>query len=96
MIIRNFNILIPTYRALHNDVKRQRRFVAAVIEPEIENAVANNDGTLDEEDFNKIRNYYGFGVPAIVGEGFSTLRGKPMNERERHGKHLPGCSYRLI
>lgn len=54
-----------------------------MIEADIREAMANNDGTLDEEDFQKIRGYYGFGVPAIVGEGFCTLRGKPMSTNER-------------
>ena len=91
MGIRNLSILIPTYSALRRDVKRQRRFIHSVIEPEIEYALKTNDGSLDGEDFDKIRNYYGFGVPAIVGEGFCTLRGKPMNERERLASTYQGA-----
>lgn len=57
----------------------------------IREAAINNDGSLDEEDFKKIRTYYGFGVPAIVGEGFCTLRGKPMLERERFTSTYQGA-----
>jgi hypothetical protein len=50
-----------------------------------------NDGSLDEEDFRKITEYYGFGVPAIVGEGFCTLRGKKMSKRERLANSYQGA-----
>ncbi len=75
--------LIPTYLQLLRDVKRQKTFVNYHLHPEIEKARKNNDGTLDEEDFKKITSYYGFGVPAIVGEMFCTLRGQKMYEKER-------------
>ncbi|MFC2106941.1 hypothetical protein ACFLRY_01270 [Bacteroidota bacterium] len=75
--------LIPTYLQLYNDVKRQRSFINTHLSPEIEIARKNNDGTLDEDDFKKITSYYGFGVPAIVGEMFCTLHGKKMSEKER-------------
>jgi len=88
---KNLYILPSAYHSLFRDVKRQKRFLKAVIEPEINNAIENNDGSLDEEDFRKIRSYYGFGVPAIVGEGFCTLRGKPMNKRERLANTYQGA-----
>jgi len=88
---KNLYILPSAYHSLFRDVKRQKRFLKAVIEPEIKNAIENNDGSLDEEDFRKIRSYYGFGVPAIVGEGFCTLRGKPMNDRERLANTYQGA-----
>ncbi len=83
--------LFPTYSRLARDVRRQKKFVQAVLEPMIREAAINNDGSLDEEDFKKIRSYYGFGVPAIVGEGFCTLRGKPMLERERFTSTYQGA-----
>ena len=82
VLIRMFSI-IPAYYSLYRDVRRQKHFVKRVIEKEIDRARISNDGSLDEEDFSKIRNYYGFGVPAIVGEGICTLRGKAMSEKER-------------
>ena len=90
MIINNILRLPTAYYSLYRDVKRQRRFVGKVIEEDIQDAMRGNDGTLDEEDFEKIRNYYGFGVPAIVGEGICTLRGTPMNERERRASSYQG------
>jgi len=91
MIIRNLISLFPTYYAMYWDVKRQKRFVQAVIEPEIASARSGNDGTLDEEDFQKIRSYYGFGVPAIVGEGICTLHGRQMSSRERTASTYQGA-----
>lgn len=83
MIMRNIISLLPTYYSLYKDVKRQKSYIKKVIDPFIDNVRDGNDGTLDEEDFHKIRHYYGMGVPAIVGEGFCTLRGKAMSDKER-------------
>ena len=69
MQVSNLIKLIPTYSQLFRDARRQKKFVQTVLEPMIREASINNDGSLDEEDFNKIRTYYGFGVPAIVGGG---------------------------
>ncbi|MEN8225120.1 MAG: hypothetical protein ABFS05_07135 [Bacteroidota bacterium] len=91
MIIRNLFSLIPAYYALHKDVKRQKRFVKTVLEPDIENAIKGNDGTLDDADFQKVRGYYGFGVPAIVGESICTLRGKVMDTIERTANTYQGA-----
>ncbi|MDT8392392.1 MAG: hypothetical protein RQ761_01010 [Bacteroidales bacterium] len=82
---------MPTWRALISDVKKQKRYVRNVLEPDIQKAMNNNDGSLDEEDFRKIRGYYGFGVPAIVGEGFCTLRGRAMSEKERLANTYQGA-----
>lgn len=83
MSLKNFFSIYPAYRGLMQDVNRQKAFFQDVIEKDILKAASDNDGTLDKEDFNKIRNYYGFGVPAIVGEGFCTLRLSPMSRQER-------------
>lgn len=91
MQVSNLIKLIPTYSKLLRDARRQKKFVNAVLEPIIREASNNNDGSLDEDDFKKIRTYYGFGVPAIVGEGFCTLRGKAMMERERFTSTYQGA-----
>ena len=82
---------MPAYYSLYGDVQRQRAFVKKVLEDEIRKAKSGNDGTLDEDDFNKIRNYYGFGVPSIVGEGICTLRGRPMSDMERMASSYQGA-----
>jgi hypothetical protein len=91
MTIGNLIRLIPTYRALYMDVHRQKDFIREVLLPDLMAAGNNNDGTLDEEDFRKIKEYYGLGVPAIVGEMFCTLRGTPMSRRERMASTYQGA-----
>ena len=71
------------YTSMLGDFRRQRQFLKKNIEPKLSDYSQKNDGSLDKEDFHKIMKYYGFGVPAIVGEGFCTLRGKRMTENER-------------
>lgn len=83
--------LIGTYSGLLRDVRTQRAYVRKVLEQDIALARQHNDGSLDEEDFSKIRKYYGFGVPAIVGEGFCTLRGIPMTAQERQTSTCQGA-----
>ncbi len=91
MIIKNIFSIVPAYTSLYKDVRKQKRFVNAIIKPEISRAREQNDDTLDENDFKKIRQYYGFGVPAIVGESFCTLRGMPMTEKERIANTYQGA-----
>lgn len=69
-------VLIHILRALN----RQKSYVKAYIDPILEPYAATD---LSKEDTNKIRWYYGNAVPAILGEGFSLLRGQPLNEFER-------------
>lgn len=91
MTLKNLFSIYPAYKGLKQDVNRQKAFFREVIEKDISKARTANDGTLDEEDFNKIRNYYGFGVPAIVGEGFCTLRQLPMSHQERVASTYQGA-----
>lgn len=79
----NFFYLLPVYRSLFVDVNHQRKFLLSHINPIVKRYQQENDGTLDEEDFFKIMKYYGFGVPAIVGEAICTLHGRAMSHRER-------------
>ncbi len=65
------------------NINRQKKFIKENILPELEAARKEADGSLDGKDFNKITSYYGLAVPAILGEAFCTLRGKPMTKKER-------------
>ncbi len=64
-------------------LRKQQRYIKQELEPHLQNAILTNDGSLDEKDFKKIRNYYALFVVAIVGENYCRLRGKEMTERER-------------
>jgi hypothetical protein len=65
------------------NLRQQKKFIRQVIEPIVADARKNNDGSLDEEDINKITSYYGLAVPAVLGEAFCALRGKKMTATER-------------
>ena len=43
----------------------------------------NNDGTVTTDDFFKMTRYYGYAVPAVLGEGICVLRGYNMSHTER-------------
>lgn len=64
------------------DIVRQKRFLKKFLQP-ITRKYAINDGSILALEIEKIYNYYGFGVPAILGEAFCTLRGKGMSLPER-------------
>ena len=81
----------PTYFSMLKGFKTQRVFLEHELEPLIQKAIQTNDGSLDHEDISKIREYYGFGVPAIVGEGFCTLRGQAMTATERQASTFQGA-----
>ena len=76
----SFPNLVLRYR---KNYQIQRRFMQMTIEKDMAEAMADNDGSLSEQDLEKIRKYYGLAVPAILGEGFAMLRGKALNEEER-------------
>lgn len=75
-----FPKLINTYK---RNYSVQRKFMAHSIELDMSAAMKSNDGSIDEKDITKIRSYYGIAVPAILGEGYAILRGKPLSSTER-------------
>ena len=68
---------------VYRNLKVQKNFIKQTLVPDIERSKKENDNSLNESDFKKITNYYGFAVPAIMGEGFCLLRGKDLTENER-------------
>lgn len=53
------------------------------IEKELQEFKDDPDGSLQASDFKKIISYYALGVPGILGETLSKLRGKPLSKKER-------------
>lgn len=68
----------------------QKKFLREHIDPLSAQALAVNDGSLGENDINKINQYYGMAVPAILGEAFCALRGKAMSDEERWASTCQG------
>ncbi len=69
----------------------QRSYLRHTVEPVLQEAEISNDGSLDERDYKKIKQYYGLAVPAILGEAFCALRGYAMNENERCASTCQGA-----
>lgn len=63
-------------------IKLQKKFLQQSIGSILTVSRKTNDGSLDEDDFRKIR-LYGSAIPAMLGETFCTLTGKNMSDKER-------------
>ncbi len=89
-------IIQSIYRFLQNiqtpfttisNINRQKKYIRKKVSP----LLAENDGSLDENDREKITRYYGLAVPAVLGEAFCTLRGEPMTDKERLASTCQGA-----
>ncbi len=69
--------------ALLRNLKKQKAFIRDHIQPDLDEAYRNNDGSLDSGDLKKITDYYGIAIPVIVGELIAALRGFKLSEEER-------------
>jgi len=65
------------------NLRYQKRFLQKSLMVDIDESRKTNDGSLDEKDFRKMTDYYGYAVPAILGESYCLLRGKRMSSDER-------------
>ncbi len=79
------NLQTPFITLSH--INKQKNFIKKKIHP----LLADNDGSLDKNDLEKISKYYGLAVPAVLGESFCTLRGEPMTEKERLASTCQGA-----
>ncbi len=82
-LFENIFSIPPTLSVLLKNVKKQQSFLQENLEEELTAAKNENDGSLGQEDFKKILQYYGLAVPAILGEALCSLRGKEMTHKER-------------
>lgn len=81
--LRNIILLPSTYLGILNNLKKQKQFISKEVDPLLKEVELNNDGSLSDKDFIKIRKYYGLAVPAILGEAFSVLRRRELSDSER-------------
>lgn len=75
--------LLELLFALVFNIKKQRKFLDQTLGDDILNSRKNDDGSLDEHDYRKIKGYYGVAVTAMLGESYCTLRGRKMSADER-------------
>jgi len=80
-----FNLIkLPQiYFTIIRNLKFQREIIQKTLTIDIEESKICNDTSLDEHDYKKMTNYYGYAVPAILGESFGILRGKKLTLKER-------------
>ncbi len=89
--ISNILTLPGLIRSMSDGFRIQKRFLQDTIFTDIEEIKRVLDDSLSVRDFNKITEYYGFAVPAILGEGFCLLRGKEMSTAERNAMTYTGA-----
>ncbi len=70
---------------------RQKHFMAGTLYHDIAEARQSNDGSLQEKDFRKMIQYYGYFVPAILGEAFCLLHGRKMTKKQRTASTYQGA-----
>jgi len=80
--LNNFFKSVNYFIDVSNHLKRQEKFMQSQLSPLLETFRNQNDGSLDDEDFKKIK-LYGQAIPAVLGEAFCELRGKKMTDKER-------------
>jgi hypothetical protein len=85
-------LALPSIKnAFVQGLKQQRTFMQQTIDIDLQDIQKNIDDSLSEKDFKKINDYYGYAVPAILGEAFCLLRGQAMTTRERHAMTYLGA-----
>ncbi len=89
--IANLLALPGLNRTLVKGLRDQKAFMQNTVLKDIEEIKRHQDDSLNEADFKKITEYYGFAVPAILGEGFCLLRGKEMALHERYAMTYLGA-----
>ncbi|MCU0375234.1 MAG: hypothetical protein MUF24_07995 [Chitinophagaceae bacterium] len=80
----NLLYILPMLGQIYRQLRRQRRFMQEHLNPLLQQARLTNDGSLGTEDFKKIENYYSLAVPAVLGEAWAALRGRPLAPNERY------------
>lgn len=79
----NFFSLIPVIMKIQKSLNRQQKFLNSEFKELFREVRENNDGTVTPDDFYKMTRYYGYAVPAILGEGVCILRDLKMSFTER-------------
>jgi len=61
----------------------QKRFISRHLEPHLKDVESQITDEITPLELKKIRHYYGFAVPAVLGEGFYLLRNGSLKNNER-------------
>ena len=80
---------------VRKQLRTQKHFMQQYLQPVLA-TFEKNDGSISETDIRKIKRYYGLAVPAILGEAYASLRGKPMTDKERMATTFLGATTGLF
>lgn len=80
-----------TLFTIWHNLNTQQKFLSKHIGPVINEVQQSNDGSLKDEDFQKINGYYGWAVPAVIAEAICYLHGKPFTAKERWASTCQGA-----
>ncbi len=83
MHLSNLIKLPGLFQSVYRNARVQKQFIRQILEPDLAKSRREHDDSLNDADFRKITQYYGFAVPAILGEGFCLLRGRELEKQER-------------
>ena len=75
--------LIPVSVKMLQSFGKQQNFLKSTFSELYRKVEEENDGSVTPGCFYKMSRYYGFAVPAVLGEGICMLRGTKMNDMER-------------
>ncbi len=92
----NWFIIPPLLLKVSRQLRTQKAFQHKYLTPLLQDCLKNNDGSISKADIRKIEKYYGLAVPAVLGEAYAVLRGKPMTERERKAATFLGATTGLF
>jgi len=79
----NVIFLFPVLWRILSSLRKQQKFLGNQYGDLFREIKEKNDGTVTTDDFFKMTRYYGYAVPAILGEGICLLRGYKMTPGER-------------
>lgn len=82
-ILQNFFRFPGKLLEIKKQMKLQSDFVQQEVGPILKEFENNNDGSLSEFDFKKIRNYYGMGSVVLAGEAIALLHDFEIKPQER-------------
>jgi len=87
----NIIYISGTFYKLWHNVKKQKDFIDKTLSKDLETIRDNNDGSINDDDIQKITSYYGMGIPAILGTSFAILRGLDLTTEERTASTFLGA-----
>lgn len=78
-----FPIYIRSFRRLYASIQQQRKFINAFLMKYVEDLQKNYNGLFHKGQVEKIKNYYGLFIPAVLAASYKKLYNEPFTYEER-------------